>query len=329
MLPEERSDPNHYIFDKNLDNCLYQGDVLQESLSPEFDELVNKYYSHYDSQFQCNYFLILTQSCDLIRRGNEPPAAEYIGIAPIFPVKKIILKKAQEKQEWWQIDTRVIDHKHFESLALFVGKLLNNNISNYFYIHEDISQNISGFSCAILSLSMVFHIEYYDICLKAKTAQIQDIYRAKLGWNIGNIYSKVGTEEWDIFYPQKKVSTVASSLLKDVFININKEQIEKGKKKLTEHKKLSQYTSEEIFENIKNTKIIPKIKQFTDRTNTLLKDLDLISPICSRLLEASFMNATFSISTSLSNSFISNGTFLFPKNLVFIIKLLPEFSVLN
>jgi hypothetical protein len=42
---------------------------------------------------------------------------------------------------------------------------------------------------------VALRVEHYDVCLSAKIAQLQDIFAAKIGWAVGNIYSRVGTPD--------------------------------------------------------------------------------------------------------------------------------------
>lgn len=39
--------------------------------------------------------------------------------------------------------------------------------------------------------------EHYDKCLKAKRIELADEFKAKLGWLIGDMYSRVGTTDWE------------------------------------------------------------------------------------------------------------------------------------
>ena len=41
-----------------------------------------------------------------------------------------------------------------------------------------------------------FEIEHYDDILNSRILSLKDIFKAKLGWLVGHIYSRVATEDW-------------------------------------------------------------------------------------------------------------------------------------
>lgn len=50
---------------------------------------------------------------------------------------------------------------------------------------------------AFLSLSVPIKSQlHYEKCLKARIAQLREVFRAKLGWLAGDIYSRVATPDW-------------------------------------------------------------------------------------------------------------------------------------
>ena len=55
--------------------------------------------------------------------------------------------------------------------------------------------------------------------------KLKEPFQAKLGWLIGNMYSRVATTEWNIEKPAEKVGNVATKLLKQTIDNYDDEQI--------------------------------------------------------------------------------------------------------
>ena len=50
---------------------------------------------------------------------------------------------------------------------------------------------------AYLKVSIALKSElHYDACLDAKRLELSDEFKAKLGWLVGELYSRVGTTDW-------------------------------------------------------------------------------------------------------------------------------------
>jgi hypothetical protein len=275
--------PIHYIYEDLDGTCLCQGDIIDRS--KEIVALLRKYHASFADHPDFKHFLVLTHTCDLFRRNAGHPSARYITISAVRPIRDAILFEAKKYQDWWQEPQKIIDSKSFDQLLLFTESLLDNNIKNYFYLHEDVSLSMSLPCCAFLSLSVALKATHYDTLLNNKIAQLKEPFRAKLGWLVGDMYSRVGTKEWDEHYGKNKARKESSSLLKGIFINLDKEKIEKGLQKLSSEKDLTSYSPQEIYEHIVSTKLISTRKRFAKRTEELLDDLKLIDPICSKLVQ--------------------------------------------
>jgi hypothetical protein len=261
--------PKHFIYSEDFDeDRLFQGDILRRD--EELISLLRSYHSHYAERENYRYFIVLTQSCDLARRDSAQPSSPYITIAAVRPLEEAIRREAKKDQIWWQEPKTVISTKTREKLDLFTSSLLDNNIPNYFYLHEDISLGISGRNCAFLALSVAIKNEHYDLCLKAKTAQLNEEFGLKLGWLVGNMYSRVGTKEWDQYYGNGKAIKETRTILKDLFITLPQEKIKQGEAELGNLKELKQYSPDEIYDHIIKTKLIPKTTQFKDRAKEVL-----------------------------------------------------------
>ena len=264
---------SHFIYcdpDKFDKTQLLQGDVLKRD--PELINVLQKYHRHYAERENYRYFIILTQSCDLITRNNQPPSSPYITIVAVRPMEEALRREAKKYQEWWQEPEKVIDDKIREKLILFLNRLLNNNSPDYFYLHEELSLEISNRNCAFLALSVAIKSEHYNLCLKAKIAQLKEEFSIKLGWLVGNMYSRVGTTEWDQYYGIGAADKEAISILKNNFVLFPKDTIQKGISKLEKSKSLNEYAPKDIFEHIKATEIIPKSRQFKRRVDEVLTD---------------------------------------------------------
>jgi hypothetical protein len=260
----------HYIYNDNPDNeQLYQGDVLERT--PELISLLSQFHHHYAEKEDYQYFLVITQSCDLQRRDGKNPKSPYISIAAVRPVEDAIWREAKKYQEWWQIKTRIISDRNLQKLIMFVDSMIDNNAPNYFYLHEDLNLGISGYNCAFLALSVALKIEHYDLCLSAKKTQLKNEFQAKLGWLVGDMYSRVGTVEWQKMKGED-VSVHRKILLKKQFLNYPDKRIISSLEKLVSQKPILQYSPEEIA-NFISTDIPTKVsKQFSNRLMQVLEN---------------------------------------------------------
>ena len=100
------------------------------------------------------------------------------------------------------------DKRHY--VKDFLSKLLNNNLPEYFYLAQDPELEITRPHVAFLTLSVAVKKENYQKCAAARIAQLQDIFQAKLGWLVGEIYSRIGTPDW---VPGQMSDTEFDSLL--------------------------------------------------------------------------------------------------------------------
>jgi len=106
-------------------------------------------------------------------------------------------------------DLPVLTEKAKAKLSEFLSRLYNNNESGYFFL-ESSDTPLPSDCCAFLNLSIAIKAsEHYRKCLDAKVLQLTDTFQAKLGWLVGQMYSRVGTNDWP---HQKLISKVATTL---------------------------------------------------------------------------------------------------------------------
>jgi hypothetical protein len=63
-------------------------------------------------------------------------------------------------------------------------------------LHDDNLLELHEPCCAFLRLSIAIRSEHYEKCLKAKFLELTEEFRAKLGWAVGNLFSRIGTRDW-------------------------------------------------------------------------------------------------------------------------------------
>jgi hypothetical protein len=187
---------SHFTYADSADfNCLRQGDVLKKT--DNLLKVIEEVHPYFKSA-TFTHFLVLTQSCDLIKRDGVCNS-RYITIAAIRPLEDAIKRKVKEvsSTELERISNTFICERTYAKLKDFLQSLLNNNINDYFYLHPEPSFNLIDQSVAFLRVSIALKSElHYDTCLSCKIMELNDNFKSKLGWLVGNLYSRVGTEDW-------------------------------------------------------------------------------------------------------------------------------------
>lgn len=208
----------HWTYADDIDKRqLHQGDVLART--PELDALLKEVHPYFHSRADNLYFMVLTQSCDLVRR--PAPKAEYIAICPVRPVRRIIDRILKPLVLVSSAHIPVGTSRDRQRFQEVLTRLLNNNEPGYFYLYRD--EVFAEDCCAVTRLSISIRTaEHYDKCLHAKAVQLTEPFRAKLGWAIGNIYGRVGTQDWDKSQLQMRLDEAMDSSI--VWVGDEKER---------------------------------------------------------------------------------------------------------
>jgi hypothetical protein len=187
----------HFTYASPDNTSLYQGDLLART--PGVDDLLREVHPHYyNKPDDYHYLQVLTQSCDLVKRRDSGCNARYIALAAVRPFD-LVLRREVEK---YQRDPLAVaggfcDLGSKAKVWAFLERLFNNNENEYFYLNEEPSVGLDQPHCAFLALSISVKSQlHYDTLLAAKIAQLQESFQHKLGWLVGNMYSRVGTDDW-------------------------------------------------------------------------------------------------------------------------------------
>lgn len=189
--------------EETVERDLQQGDLL--GVSENIRAHLKKYHPHYANHAENLYFMVLTQSCDLVRRGGKPKAT-YIALAPVRSVEYVIQCKLNElKDSKIDVGVPVCSKRAMNELRRFLDSLLNNNAHDYFYLHEDPSLGLPESCCALLRLGISFRATHYaDFCAAYKLS-LTDTFQAKLGWLVGQLFSRVGTQDWSMAEKKEQI----------------------------------------------------------------------------------------------------------------------------
>lgn len=198
-----------------------QGDVLERT--PAIDQLLKVVHPHFHGHQKNLFFIVLTQSCDLVqRKGGSGCKSPYITIAPVRSIDSVIERHlAQLPAPNVIAEVHVLSAKAKTKASEFLGRLFNNNEPGYFYL--DGEETPLPCNCvAFLNLSIaVKATEHYEKCLDAKRLQLTDVFQAKLGWLVGQMYSRVGTDD----VPQDILTKKVQSALKDAALWVDDNKV--------------------------------------------------------------------------------------------------------
>lgn len=145
---------------------------------------------------------MITQSCDLVRRGeNGTCKTRYITIAAIRSLETVItreLEKTVKNGGAVIIDGETHCSKAEErDLKDFLNKIYNNQSKDYFFLHAAPSHELESDSCTFLPLSIAVKADlHFSALLSSKCLQLEDNFQSRLGWMVGNLYSRVGTKDF-------------------------------------------------------------------------------------------------------------------------------------
>ena len=198
----------HFTYDPRLCKTeLMQGDVLARTA--ELDEILKAVHPHFHQHEKNRFFMVLTQSCDLVPRHNGACKAPYITLAPVRTLDLVIERQlAQFPLVRVFADLPVIGAKAKNKASEFLQRLFNNNESGYFYL--DGEDTLLDSDCvAFLNLSIAVKSDLHlKTLLASKILQLDATFQAKLGWLVGQMYSRVGTLDWEPVALKKKVGEV-------------------------------------------------------------------------------------------------------------------------
>ena len=185
--------------------ALNQGDVIARS--DEVVDRIRQAHQYYADTPEYSHFVVLTQSCDLVKRRDEFKAP-YITIAAAKPFKNTI-------QEFLDGKAKRLDDANFyfhtSAVIRKVKQLLERYIHNtepeHFFLPKSGHPNLPDDLVVFLRLTIALRKEHYDTLASAKIAELADVFQAKLGWLKGNIYSRVATPDIEERVDADKIKT--------------------------------------------------------------------------------------------------------------------------
>lgn len=184
----------HFCYALSSDADLQQGDILRKT--DDLKKILKDVHPHYlDESY--THFIVLSQTCDLVRRDGKNCKTRYITLGVVRPLSLLLGREIEKHQDDFDKAAIVCKSSVKSKLSQLLERLLNNNEAEYFYIEPQVEVGLYEPSCAFLRLSISIRAyQHYDACLMARVLSLTEGFRAKLGWMLGNVYSRVGTEDW-------------------------------------------------------------------------------------------------------------------------------------
>ncbi|MBQ8028179.1 MAG: hypothetical protein IJ262_02090 [Clostridia bacterium] len=260
MSDNDRVSTVHFTYKENLDqSSLCQGDLLE--ITDELKDVLKEIHPYFLNE-QYKYFMVLTQSCDLVRRKNNKCKTPYITLAAVRSFddffESLLLKN---KYAECINGLLFMDSKNWEKSYQLLERMYNNTEPDYFFLYKDGSLGLTNSMIASLKVSIALKSElHYDKCLSAKVLELSDEFKAKLGWLVGNIYSRVGTTDWESIKTSSERKNMLTEELQSHCIKGEKSQINALKKELEAHEQDIK-TAEDALAFIKECHIESKYDQ--------------------------------------------------------------------
>jgi hypothetical protein len=207
--------PSHWTY-RSFDPAgdLQQGDIIRRS--PALLAVLSEVLSHFcDERYTA--FLVVTQSCDLVKRNEEVCKAEYVNLCVIRELEPL-LPTLLESCCGAGIPG-VFDSERRLYAEQLLKRVVNQNeqTRGLFYLHPDADVGIATASVALLRVSIALRRDHYRILQECRCGRLGPEYAAKLGWLTGNLYSRVATPDWEDQEKDESASTKqAQSLLRRI-----------------------------------------------------------------------------------------------------------------
>jgi hypothetical protein len=173
---------------------LAQGDIIRKT--DAVSGVLKQAHAYYADNEEYFAFIVLTQSCDLVRRSKGAFKAPYITIAAMKRAR--VALREFEPGFFKTADNNpvsIVAKAQSRRVQQIIERLIHNTYDDYFFVPSSDLCQLPEPCIAYLRLSVALRKTHYDILLESRVGQLNDVFRAKLGWLAGNIYSRVATPD--------------------------------------------------------------------------------------------------------------------------------------
>jgi hypothetical protein len=187
---------------------LHQGDIICRD--DRVVEILNDAHKYFCSE-RYIAFLVVTQTCDLVRRKGRPCKANYISLAVVRELVHVLPDMVQELSGSSYKSILIRERKR--DAEEFLERLINQNeqARGLFYLHPAADAGVATASVAFLRITIALRRDHYDVLTKCRVGRLEAEFSNKLGWLVGNLYSRIGTPDWN----EKAETGVGQALAKD------------------------------------------------------------------------------------------------------------------
>jgi hypothetical protein len=147
-------------------------------------------------------FVVLTQTCDLVRRNGERCRSRYINLAVVRPLRDVLFGLLDRECERARVGGKevvgVYTAESKTKAEQLLARIVNQNAQaeGLFYLHKDAGVRIVEPCVALLQVSVAVRAyEHYGKLVEARSGSLRPEFQGKLGWLIGNLYSRVATRD--------------------------------------------------------------------------------------------------------------------------------------
>lgn len=204
----------HWSYRENLGGDLAQGDILlpTDALRKALDE-AHRWFN--DPKYLG--FVVISQTCDLVRRDGGRCKTPYIEIAVIRPFRAHVVPLL--RQQCAMIGDRYFPSTERNRAYDLIDRIINQNEATLgiYYLHPEARIGLAEESIVLLRVSIAMRAtEHYETLLAARKGRLDPEFANKLGWLCGNLYSRVGIKDWkETEEDKKKATEIKGAMLDD------------------------------------------------------------------------------------------------------------------
>lgn len=145
-------------------------------------------------------FCVVTQTCDLVREEESGSEVDFICLSVIRRLTDVFSKNTSQKE------IRKTKDK--------LKNILNHDYTKqgYFFLPSEPSILMEDCVVDLRTTFSLYAEKHYDQVLKARKLSLTDVYANRLGWMLGNIFSRVPTPDWDEETRQQRIDHLVDAI---------------------------------------------------------------------------------------------------------------------
>lgn len=171
------------IYENRMDTePLRQGDILNTHM---LRENLRGHQDYFAEQQHFNYYMVLTQSCDLARGG-----VDFIFLSTVRVFREAIKFNQVQSRTAKDANRNFIRDLYLHSY----------NKRGFFYLPCDSRKGLVEDHIVDLRVMFSLHKLHYPDLIQARLCGITDLYAAQLGHIAGHMFNRVATPDWEEIY---------------------------------------------------------------------------------------------------------------------------------